>query len=187
MTEDQTIHRAREGDRDAFRLLYQEHRERIFRLAYRHTRSAEDAEDVMQEAFIKAFKGLRSFTPGPGSGFTAWLTTIGLHCAIEHMRRARARRGGEHVSMSDLPQEPAAESPDPSRAAAAARAWDSVRAAQGTLSPVQRVVFDLRYRQHRDIREMADRMGSGESSVKTHLARAVGKLRKRLEPSWGKP
>jgi len=187
MTEDQIIQQAREGSRDAFRLLYQEHRERIFRLAYSATRSAEDAEDVMQETFIKAFKGLRSFSPGPGSSFAAWLTTIGLHCAIGHLRRAKARRGGDHVSLGDLPQAPAAGSPAPDRTAAAARAWEAGREAEAALSPVQHVVFDLRYRQHLDIKEIAARLDRGESSVKTQLARAVAKLRRRLEPDWGKP
>jgi RNA polymerase sigma-70 factor (ECF subfamily) len=187
MTEIATILQAREGNRDAFRSLYEEHREKIFRLAYRYTRSAEDAEDVLQETFIKAFKGLNSFDPDQESNFSAWISKIGLHCALDHLRRSKKRKGADHVSLSDLPQDPAASDPEPDRTVAAARAWEWVREAQHRLPPRQQVIFDLRYRQHLDIKEIAAQMDCGESNVKTQLSRAVDKLRKQLEPAWGKP
>ena len=62
-----------------------------------------------------------------------------------------------------------------------------VRTAQDSLPPRQRIIFDLRFRDHLNIKEIAVRMDCGESNVKTQLARAVGKLRKKFEPAWGKP
>ena len=186
MTENATILQAKEGNRDAFRRLYEEHREKIFRMAYRYTRSAQDSEDVLQETFIKAFKGLKAFDSGAEANFSAWISKIGLHCAIEHLRRTKRRMGGDHVSLSDLPQDPAAGDPEPDRALAAARTLDWVQEAQRRLPPRQQVVFDLRYRQHLAIKEIAVRMDCGESNVKTQLSRAVEKLRKQLEPAWGK-
>lgn len=187
MNENATILQAKEGNKDAFRRLYEEHRERIFRLAYRYTRSAQDAEDVMQETFIKAFKGISSFDPGADANFPAWISKIGVHCAIEHLRRTKSRKGGDHISLSDLPHELEAGDPEPDRAVAAVRAWESIQAAQRRLPPRQRVIFDMRYREHLDIKEIAARMDCGESNVKTQLSRAVVKLRKQLEPAWGKP
>jgi RNA polymerase sigma-70 factor (ECF subfamily) len=61
MTDETILLRAREGHEDAFRQIYDNHREPIYRLAYRYTRSQEDAEDMMQETFIKAFKAIKTF------------------------------------------------------------------------------------------------------------------------------
>jgi len=187
MTENAIVRLAQEGNRDAFRRLYEEHRERIFRLAFRYTRSEEDAEDVLQETFIRAFKGLHSYAAEGDSNFTAWITTIGLHCAVAHLRRMKSRKKQDEVSLNDLTREPASADPDPERAAAAAQALALVRKARERLSPRQRIIFDLRYNEHLDIKEIAARMDCGESNVKTQLSRAVDKLRKQFEPAWGEP
>jgi len=188
VSENATIQEAQEGSREAFRRLYESHRERIYRLAYRYTRSAEDAEDILQETFIRAFKGLKSFKAGADdSGFSAWIGTIGLHCAVAHLRRMKSRKRWGTVSLNDLAKEPEASDPAPEMTAAAAQALALVLAARNGLPPRQRIVFDLRYSQHLDIKEIAARMDCGESNVKTQLARAVGKLRKQFEPAWGKP
>lgn len=186
MTENEIILRAQEGNRDAFHLLYEEHREKIFQLAYRYTRSVEDSEDVLQETFIKAFKGLKTYQTGGEGSFAAWIATIGFHCAIENLRGKKRRKDFDHVSLADLFEEPAAGDPDPDRAVAATRTLEWVEAAQERLSARQRVVFDLRFRRHLAIKEIADRLNCGESSVKSQLSRAVVKLRKQLEPAWGK-
>ncbi len=186
MTEYATVLQAKEGNRDAFHLLYVENREMILRLAFRYTRSVEDSEDVLQETFIKAFKGLKSYKPGPGASFGSWISTIGIHCAIEHLRRMKSRRSGDHISLNDLSMEPAAGDPEPDRTVETVRAMGCVQAAQRSLSLRQQIIFDLRYRQHLDIKDIAARLDCGESNVKTQLSRAVDKLRKQLEPAWGK-
>src|SRR5512137_2412069 len=142
MNENATVRLAQEGNRDAFRRLYEEHRERIFRLAFRYTRSEEDAEDVMQETFVRAFKELHSYVAEGDSSFAAWITTIGLHCAAAHLRRMKSRKKQDQVSLDDLAQEPASADPEPDRAAAASRALAMVRSAQDGLSPRQRIIFD---------------------------------------------
>jgi RNA polymerase sigma-70 factor (ECF subfamily) len=187
MTESDAILGAQEGSRDAFRWLYESYREKIFSLAYHYTRSTEDAEDVLQETFIRAFKGLKTFESGPESRFGAWISTIGLRCVFMHLRRTKRRKSSDHVSLTDLVREPAAEDPEPDRAVAAARTLKWIQAAQRDLPPRQQVAFDLRYRQHLAIKEIAARMNCGESNIKTQLSRAVEKLRKQLDPLWGKP
>lgn len=187
MTDDMTVLLAREGNRDAFRRLYDGHCEKIYRLAYRYTRLSQDAEDVMQETFIKAFKGLKTFNFGVNSSFSAWISKICVHCAIEHLRKTKRRMGENLLSLSDLPQEPQSADPAPDRTVAAVRTIAWLRDAIRHLSPAQQVIFDLRYRQHLDIKEIAAQMGCSESNIKTQLARSVDKLRKQLEPVWGEP
>jgi RNA polymerase sigma-70 factor (ECF subfamily) len=185
MTDESTILLAKEGRPEAFRALYDRNREIVYRLAFRYVRSRQDAEDVMQETFIKAFKGIRRFDFKVGSSFAAWLGTICVHCAIEHLRRTQRRSGESQMSLSDLPQEPASADPSPERTAIARRSLSDVERAYGRLSPGQQVIFDLRHRQHLDIKEIAARMDCSESNVKTQLGRSVAKLRKFLEPLWG--
>jgi len=187
MSEEVTILLAKEGNKDAVRRLYDGHRERVYRLAFRYTRSAQDSEDVMQETFIKAFRGLKKFDFVKDSSFTSWISKICVHSAIEHLRKAK-RRMGEHVlSLSDLPHEPRSAAPAPDRAVAAVRTVAWIHDAMRHLSPTQQVIFDLRYQQHLDIKEIATHMGCSESNIKTQLARSVAKLRKQLEPVWGEP
>jgi RNA polymerase sigma-70 factor (ECF subfamily) len=188
VTENEIIRQAQSGNRDAFRLLYEGHREKIFRLAYRYTRSTEDAEDVLQETFIRAFKGLSSYNAhSEASNFSAWIGTIGMHCAVAQLRRMKSQKRRGAVSLEELSREPEASDPPPENRVSASRALALVRTAQDSLPPRQRIIFDLRYGEHLNIKEIAARMDCGESNVKTQLSRAVGKLRKIFEPIWGKP
>jgi RNA polymerase sigma-70 factor, ECF subfamily len=179
------IRLAQQGHRDGFRALYDAHRERIYRLAFRYTRSAQDAEDVLQETFVKAFKALGAATFDAPGGFPSWLTQICIHCAIDHLRAAR-RQGGEGlVPLEALASEPAAGSPAPDRVVTAIRTVEWVREAMWRLSPAQQEIFDLRYTAHLDIKEIALQMNCSDSAVKTQLARAIEKLRSALQPIWG--
>jgi len=187
MTDETTVLLAKEGQREAFRALYDRNREYVYRLAIRYVRSPQDAEDVMQETFIKAFKGIGRFDFRVGSSFAAWLATICVHCAIEHLRRNRRRSAEGLMSLNDLPQEPASADPSPERAAIARRSLSDVERAYRQLSPGQQVIFDLRHRQHLEIKEIAAQMGCSKSNVKTQLGRSVAKLRKFLDPIWGEP
>lgn len=185
MTEEITVLLAKEGRREAFRELYEAHREAVYGLAFRYVRSPQDAEDVMQETFIKAFRNIGRFDFRAGASFSAWLGTIGARCAIEHLRRNKRRMRAAHLSLSDMTEEPASAQPSPERLAVAGRAMSSLEEARRRLSPSQQVMFDMRHGQHLDIKEIAARLDCSESNVKTQLARSLAKLRKYLEPMWG--
>ncbi len=187
MMEQVTILRAKEGHRDAFHCLYDEHRERIHRLAFRYTRSPQDADDVMQETFIRAFRSLKTADFCADASFSAWLSRICIHCAIDHLRKTKRRRGKDHVPLSELAREPESREPPPDHVVEAMRTVAWIRAAMRELSPGQQVIFDLRHREHLDIKEIAKRTSCSQSSVKTQLGRAVEKLRKALQPVWGEP
>lgn len=187
MPDDVTVVLAKEGNRDAFRRLYEEHRERIFRTAYRYSGSREDAEDIMQETFVKAFSHLRTFDFRISHNFSSWLLSICINTALDSLRRGESRKDGRHVSLVDLRAEIPAGGPGPEETAARRLAVDRIRETLRILSPRQRAMFDMRYTEHMDVRDIAGCLGCSESNVKTQLSRALEKLRKTLEPDWGKP
>jgi len=176
---------AKEGHENAFRNLYESNYQMIYRLAYRYTKSPQDAEDVMQETFIKAFKNIRSFDFNINPNFSSWIYQIGVHCSIEHLRKRKSRKLDQTDSLSTLYSEPEAQDSSPEESAIAARAVAQLKKAFRVLSPKQRVIFDLRHLQHLAIKDIAAHVQCSESTVKKHLNRAVSKLRKKLEPLWG--
>lgn len=178
---------AKEGDREAFRRLYEEHRERVFRTACRYTASRQDAEDILQETFVKAFARIRTFDFRISPSFASWLAAICVNTALDDLRRRGRRMGSKHISLADLPADLPAGDPSPEAGAARRLAVARIRETLRVLSPGQRTVFDMRFTEHLDIREIAAALGCGESSVKTQLARALAKLRSTLEPERGKP
>jgi len=176
---------AKEGTESAFRELYENNYAMIFRLAYRYTKSQQDAEDIMQETFIKAFKGIKSFDFNISANFSAWIYQVGLHCTLDYMRKSKRRKISQTESLSDFPVEPEAQGSSPEKSAIASQTIAQVKNALHTLSPKQRVIFDLRHLQHMAIKEIAEHLQCSQSTVKKQLQRAVSRLRHHLEPLWG--
>ena len=81
----------------------------IYRLAYYYSKSQQDAEDIMQETFIKAFKGIKKFDFNISSNFSAWIYQIGLHCSIDHLRKRKKRKTDQTDSLTDIRSEPEAQ------------------------------------------------------------------------------
>jgi RNA polymerase sigma-70 factor, ECF subfamily len=185
MTEETNILLAKEGHRSAFHSLYEAHRLKVYRIAYRYTRSQPDAEDILQETFIRAFKGINSFDFSQGAGFEGWVCRICVNCAIEFFRRNKRRKKDKSISLNDLTSDPQANSDSPETTVQIRQTFQKIRDSLSILSPRQRVIFDLRYSQNYNIREIADVLHCSESSIKTQLSRSVSKLRKKLEPLWG--
>lgn len=182
MSEEMTIAQAREGHREAFRRLYETHREQVYRTAYRYSRSVEDAEDIMQETFIKAFSRLGTFDFRVSSSFAGWLVSICINAAIDHLRRRERRGEKKQISLGDLPQEIAAANPSPEALEVRRQALERIRESLRILSPRQHVIFDLRYDRQMDVKDIAACLGLSESNVKTQLFRSLAKLRRTLEP-----
>lgn len=84
------------------------------------------------------------------------------------------------VPLGEIRAEPSSDCQSPEQAAETGQVLTLIRGAVGKLSPQQRIAFDLRYSKHLDIAEIARMMGSSESTVKTHVSRALAKLRKEL-------
>jgi RNA polymerase sigma-70 factor (ECF subfamily) len=184
MKDDVAILLAKEGNEDAFRRLYDENRERVFRIAYRYTRSVHDAEDIMQDAFVKAFKRIGTFKFQNNSSFSAWLSSICINCALDHLRKQKRRKMDATIPLEDMIIEPEASNPSPEAAAEKKETFRLINDAAAGLTPKQQVVFDLRYNGHHSIKEIAGLMSCSENAVKTHLSRSVHKLKGMLAPLW---
>jgi len=186
MNEEQTLQLAKDGSLDAFHSLYQSHWQRIWRIALRYTRADTDAEDIMQETFIRAFEKMHTYNVHSASPFAAWLNTICLNCTMDFLRRRKSRQRDKHLSIGDLSVEPASSNPLPEQIAEGKQTGEIIQESLQSLSPSQRIIFDMRFNQHMDIRDIAECLRCSPSNVKTQLFRSMRKLRKILVPIWGK-
>jgi len=173
--------RARQGDGEAFQALVEQHSRSVFRLAYRMTGNEQDAEDVVQESFLRAYRQLGRFESR--ANFGTWLYRIVANCSVDLMRSKQARhdqvRGD---SLDDAVELPAADVPGPERMAQSAEIQRRVQTALGALSPLERAAFTLRHYEGRTIEEISAALGLGTSAAKHSVFRAVKKLRIALAP-----
>ena len=185
-TEDELIRRARDGDLDAFCRLAKGYERRIYTLALHFCRSPEDAEDLSQEVWLKAFRSLQSFRGE--SGFYTWLRRITVNAFLNHRRELTYTLDSEKrtVRMEELS---ALDAPDGRAHARAAEAEDGfqrgvlvgrVMHALGELTPQQRLAFLLKHREGMTYQEIAEAFGCSTGTVKKALFRAVEKLRASL-------
>lgn len=182
MDEHQLISLAREGHQNAFRQLYDTHRETVYRLAYRYVRSRQDAEDIMQDTFIKAFRGLQSFNRKNDAAFSSWLSRICINNALDLIRKKKRRKIDRFIPLAKVETGLVSAGRSPEQAAQSEQARRLMSQAIQSLSPKQQIIFDLRYGQHQAIKEIAACMNCSESSIKTHLFRLMSKLRQQLKP-----
>lgn len=172
------VERARQGDEAAYAELVGRHQQRLYRAAFRITGSHEEALDVAQEAFLKAFRKLDSWQPR--APFGAWLLRLAVNQAIDHRRRVR-RHADERTAGLDTAPEAVAQGSSSGDAYAARREIDArVRAALERLSSAQRTAFVLRHYEGYSLAEIAPVLGCSVGSVKVHLFRALRKLRPQL-------
>ena len=175
---------AQQGNESAFRELYENNYEMIYRLAFRYVKSPPDAEDILQETFIKAFKAIQKFDFNISSNFSAWIYQICVRCSFDYHRKRKKRRSDLTASLEEIHTEPQAPDSSPEKLAISNQTIQQVKNAMDVLSPKQRIIFDLRHLQHKALREIAERLQISPSTVKKQLERGVAKLRLQLEPLW---
>jgi len=164
------VERARRGDREAFRVLVETHRDRALGVALRITRSAPEAEEAAQDAFVRAWRALPAFRGE--SSFGTWLHRIVARQALDRAGSARARSRREAPIEAGF--DPGASEPAALGDALLARRLEALI---GRLSPPQRAVVTLFYLEDRAVEHVATALGMPENTVKTHLARARAALR----------
>jgi RNA polymerase sigma-70 factor (ECF subfamily) len=181
MDENALIRLALAGDAVAWRGLFDAHYRKVFNVAYRFLGNQMDAEDVLQETFVRAYRGLNRFDPSYAGGFSSWIGRIGANCSLDALRRRKHTR--ETVSLEDdaVPHPTdATHGADPERTTGNREIRDRIEEALSDLSPKQRLIFTLRHYEGYTTREIAGMVEVTEGSVKTHLFRAVGALRRKL-------
>jgi len=174
------VFRAREGDEEAFASLVQQHSRRVFQLAFRMTRNEQDAEDVVRESFLRAYRQLSHFQAR--ADFGTWLYRITANCAIDHLRH-RQQKAQKHTDAIDPEHDQLkAHTPGPERLAASAQLQQVMDEAMGELTPTERAAFTLRHHEGRSIEEICSTLSLGTSAAKHAVFRAVRKLRAALRP-----
>lgn len=177
------VSRALAGDRDAFRTLVERHSRALFRLAYRMTGNEQDAEDVVQVAFLRAWRDLRNYESR--SSFGTWLHRIAANYSLDLIRQKKSRDRGRmvnHREDSDVLDRVAASAPGQDRLVFSGRVRETVEAALQTLTAQERTAFVLRHFEGLSIQEIGASLGTGTNATKHSVFRAVQKLRQALEP-----
>ena len=175
---------ARDGDSEAFRVLVDRHSRAVYRVAYRMTGSPHDAEDVVQETFLRAYKQLGRFESR--ANFSTWLHRIAVNCSID-LIRARPHREAAH-DAPDLEQMGAemgrtdSEGASPERLMLSTEVQARINGAMGGLSAMERAAFMLRHFEGRSIEEISTALGLKTNATKHSIFRAVRKMRAALEP-----
>ena len=175
----------RGGNQQAFRVFVERHSASVFRLAYRMTGNEQDAEDVVQETFLRAYKQLHRFDGR--AAFATWLYRIGANCALDVIRARKNRqeeRTPEDGRYSWL-ESVAATDPSPERLTQSTEFTELLEPALQQLSDLERAAFVLRHYEGCDIEEIARALGVRANAAKQSVFRAVQKLRRALEPAWG--
>ncbi len=181
MEEIAAIQLARDGNTEALRLLFDENKKRIFSLAYQYVRNAEDAEDILQETFIKAYNSLDKFHLQDGASFSPWLYRIGINCSIDHIRRNKRRK--EHSSQIDNLENISSHNSnsDPEETRGKTEMLEKINQTINKLSGRQRMIFILRHYQDLTTKEIAEYLSCTEGSVKRQLFRAVQAMKQHLK------
>lgn len=181
--EKRIIKRAAAGDAEAFEQLVLTYQTPIYRLCLRITGNTDDAADLTQEAFLKAWRALDTFRFD--ASFSTWLYRLASNLCLDFLRAEKRRATlpliqndaeGEELALS-LP-DPA---PTPEEATEAAQERAQISAALQSLEPQQRQILTLRVINDLSYAEIAEILGVQEGTVKSRLSRARDALRKKLQ------
>ncbi len=169
---------AKDGDRGAFDELVRQSYDDTYTLALRLTGNPDDATDVVQEAYIRAFRGLRRFRGD--AQFSTWMYRITANCAATHLSKRNKHR---HDTIDeDTVVVDARVEADPERVADLGSVRDRISQAVEALPPKLRAAVVLRDVYGLSTREVAEQLGLTEAAVKVRLHRARKRLRSELFP-----
>ncbi|WP_263360128.1 RNA polymerase sigma factor [Acidicapsa ligni] len=181
-TEQRLISLAKDGDKAAFAELYQLHAHRVFHAVLRITRNHEDAEDVLQEASLKAFIHLKGFDGR--SKFSTWLTRIAINTALMMLRKTRGRIeftiGPEYESGILTNLQLIDETPDPEHRALTTERSVQLNRAVRLLPWALRESLELQLAEELSVKDLANRQGISVSAAKSRLFRAKRQARQSM-------
>ena len=181
-SETDLIRRAQADDANAFCSLAERYARRIYLLAFHYCRNAQDAEDLSQEVWLKAYQALGGFRSD--SSFYTWLRRITINSFLNHQRASTFRRQGQTsvAELIDAGSESLLESHTTSPETIYNKVlFESVMSALADLTPTQRLMFMLRHYEGMSYDEIAGTMNVSPGTVKKAVSRAIAKLRVKLE------
>ena len=168
------------GDRGAYAALVAHHSRSVFRVAYRITGNEADAEEVVQDAFMRGYRKLESFESR--ANFGTWIYRIAVRCALDKV----SRRAGENATAS-VPMDAEPETiqvpdhtPSPEQVLLGGEIGAFREAAMNSLTALERTAFTLRHMEDCSMEEIAAVLEIAPNAAKQAVYRAVHKLRQRL-------
>jgi RNA polymerase sigma-70 factor (ECF subfamily) len=179
---DQAAVRAiRSGDKDAYGVLVARHSHNLFRVAFRITGNEADAEEVVQEAFLRGYRKLESF--GSRSSFGTWIYRIAVRCALDRVASRKLEESSRIAEATDLKRgnlQVADDTAGPERLLLSREIGALQESAMNGLTPLERTAFVLRHLEGLTTREIASALGAAPNAAKQAVFRAIQKLRQRL-------
>jgi RNA polymerase sigma-70 factor (ECF subfamily) len=191
ITDEAAVELTTRGDPDAFRVLVDRHSRAVYRLAWRMTANSHEAEDIVQETFLRAYKQLNRFDGR--AAFGTWVHRIAVNCSLD-LIRARKRRqetaigGAQETGSGEKPEDrllmnlPASD-PSPERSLQSTQIRELLAEAMQELSEMERCAFTLRHHDGLGIEEISRALGVQPNAAKHSIFRALKKLRRTLEPA----
>jgi RNA polymerase sigma-70 factor (ECF subfamily) len=182
------VEQAQKGDREAFEQLVYRHDRDILRLAFHMLGSREEAREVFQDTFLKAYRSLGRFRSE--SSFYTWIYRIATNVALDRLRKRQTLKDeiSYEADTETHPDRPALKDTleeksyysNPERRLYGREVGNKIQEALASLSEKERLVFELRHYQGLRLRKIGEIMGSTEETAKNYLFRATRKLRTQL-------
>jgi RNA polymerase sigma-70 factor (ECF subfamily) len=175
------------GDKDAFRLLVDRHSRSIYSVAWCMTGSQQDAEEIVQETFLRAYKSLHRFESR--SSFSTWIYRIAVNRSLDFLKEKKMTDAYQ-ISENPAPDEDQREiqvratDPGPDRLLLSAEVRQKFAQAINLLTPAERVAFAMRHMEGKSIEEISKMLKVKASAAKNSIFRAVQKIRQQLGPLY---
>ena len=185
LNETALIRAAQSGDAEAFEQLVRSYDQSVLRMALNLLHSPEDARDIYQEAFLRVFRKLPQFRFD--CSFSTWLYRIVANLCLDQIRKRKVRKeeaaavdtaGGEMDRFQFIPEQRA--DVDPQRQLLSSEVNARINSVLETLTPRERLVFELRHYQGMRLRAIGESLGVTEEAAKNCLFRATQKMRAAL-------
>lgn len=176
------------GDKDAYCGLVERHGEAMFRVAFRITENEADAEEIVQETFLRGYRGLVEFDHR--ADFGTWIYRIAVNCALRVLSRRKTEAAvtiGEEFDEESRGVQLADGGAGPERALLDREIEQRRRGAMERMTEDERMAFVLRHLEGRSTQEIAAALGVTPNNAKQSVFRAVQKMRRALTPLWVKP
>ena len=185
------VRRCVAGDAAAWEEIVQTYNRRIYNICYRFAGSADDAEDLAQEVFIKMYRTLASYDSSKGA-FVTWVTTITRNLLVDHFRKTKQDRITDSLDAAPPRMRTPSRSvskfrtnlPPPDQHVRSREVGETVHAALGKLSPELREAVILRDLQDMDYREIATVLKVPEGTVKSRINRGRAELARLLQRTY---
>ena len=174
------------GNKEAYGALVRAHSTTVFRVAFRITGNEADAEEIVQEAFLRGYQRLESFQQR--SAFGTWIYRIAVNCALNRISQRGIEaeyRHGEESDPAEKTVQVAAQDADPERALLSGEISAAQKMAMLRLTPTEKSAFVLRHLEDRSMSEIAEVLDIAPNAAKQAVFRAVQKLRRELAPLRG--